>query len=97
MAEGTLYVTLTEIIFLSRENQEVWIVRSLIDSVERLSATTDGNPLAIRCKNFNRLTFVFQKDRECTDVISALALKCSKSDFFFNQIHFLHSAFSFLR
>lgn len=48
-----------------------------IDTIDKLTLTTRGSPLLIRCKTFLSVTFVVPKERECHDVYLTL-LKLSQ-------------------
>lgn len=44
------------------------VLHSLVCSVEKQAATASGCPLLIHCKNFQVLSFVVPRERECHDV-----------------------------
>ena len=70
---GTLYLTATHLIFVDHEGKrETWILHSLLSHLEKLSISTVGTPLLIRCKNFRSLTFVIPKERDAHDVYTSL-------------------------
>lgn len=70
---GTLYITSTHVIFVDAEgHKETWISHMHIGSVEKRTATANGRPLQIRCKNFQNATFVIPCERDCQDVSSSL-------------------------
>ncbi|CAG2118872.1 unnamed protein product, partial [Medioppia subpectinata] len=50
---------------VKREN---WILHTLISSIEKLSITTTGSPLLMRCKHFLCVTFVIPKERDAHDI-----------------------------
>ena len=46
---GTLYLTATHLIFVDKaRTNELWIVHSHIQSIEKLSLTQNGSPLKLR-------------------------------------------------
>ncbi|XP_014670869.1 PREDICTED: myotubularin-related protein 6-like [Priapulus caudatus] len=70
---GTLYITTTHLIFVDTDRKrETWVLLMHIGSVDRLSLTTVGSPLQIRCKTFHCVTFVIPRERDCQDVYTAL-------------------------
>lgn len=70
---GTLYLTSTHVIFVDPEgHKETWISHMHIGSVEKKTATANGCPLQIRCKNFLNVTFIIPRERDCQDVCSSL-------------------------
>lgn len=52
------------------------ILHMHISNVEKLSLSTTGSPLLIRCKTFLSVTFVIPKERECHDVFTTLIKLC---------------------
>nr|XP_039264729.1 myotubularin-related protein 8-like isoform X1 [Styela clava] len=76
--DGTLFLTATHLIFVNSERtRETWIVHTHINSVEKLSLSTAGSPLVIRCKTFQVFTFMVAEERDCHDLYNSL-LKLSK-------------------
>ncbi|CAG0890100.1 unnamed protein product, partial [Darwinula stevensoni] len=70
---GTLYLTATHLIFVDPDNKkETWIQHSHIGSVEKLSLSTSGCPLHIRCKTFLIVTFIIPKERDCHNIYTSL-------------------------
>lgn len=71
---GTLYLTVTHLIFVEREERnETWLLNSHIASVEQLPSTIQGTPLLIKCKNFRVVTFMLPKDNNnAGEVLSSL-------------------------
>lgn len=47
-----------------------------IGSVEKLSLTTTGSPLLIRCKTFLTVIFIIPKERDCIQVYNSLIKLC---------------------
>ena len=43
-----------------------------ISCADKLSLTTSGCPLQIRCKNFLNIVFVFPRERDCHDILTSL-------------------------
>ncbi|KAM4662129.1 phosphatidylinositol-3,5-bisphosphate 3-phosphatase MTMR8 [Discoglossus pictus] len=79
-ATGTLYLTATHLIYVdpaAGSRKETWIPHHHIASVEKLSLSTTGCPLLIRCKNFRVAHFVIQRERDCHEVYNSL-LKLSQ-------------------
>lgn len=74
---GTLYLTATHLIFVNSDGKETWIMHMHIASVEKLTLTTTGSPLQIRCKTFLSVTFVVPKERDCYEIFMTL-LKLSQ-------------------
>lgn len=67
--KGTLYLTATHLIFVDHYvKKETWILHTLISSIEKLSITTNGSPLLMRCKHFLCVTFVIPKERDAHDI-----------------------------
>ncbi len=87
---GTLYLTTTHLIFVSngmdgdggRDDQikkELWILHTLMCTIEKPLLTTSGTQLKIYCSNFQTATFIVQRDRDAHDVYcSILALSRPK-------------------
>lgn len=76
--DGTLYLTATHLIFVNSDrSKEVWIVHTHISSVEKLSISTAGSPIVIKCKTFQVFTFMVNDERQCHDLYTSL-LKLSK-------------------
>ena len=87
---GTLYVTTTHLIFVSngmaaaanneaaRSNEvkkELWILHTLMSTIEKPLLTTSGTQLRILCSHFQTATFIIQRDKDAHDVYcSILAL-----------------------
>ncbi|RWS05441.1 Myotubularin-related protein 8-like protein [Dinothrombium tinctorium] len=70
---GTLYLTATHLIFVDQEGKrETWILHSHLASIEKLSISTAGTPMHIRCKNFRSVTFVIPKERDAHDLYTSL-------------------------
>ncbi|XP_034156914.2 myotubularin-related protein 7b isoform X2 [Pangasianodon hypophthalmus] len=71
---GTLYVSSTHTIFVENSDarKETWLLHSLISSVDRPAAMPTGNPLLLRCKNFQVFRFLFPLERECVDIHESL-------------------------
>lgn len=70
---GTLYVSCEKLLFVSVDKSlEVWLLYTLIDTVERKSLTLHGTPLHIRCKDFRQLRFVIPRQQDAQDVYDAL-------------------------
>lgn len=75
---GTLYLTATHLIFVNNDrSKEIWIVHTHINAVEKLSISTAGSPLVIKCKTFQIFTFMVTDERDCHDLYTSL-LKLSK-------------------
>ena len=75
---GTLYLTTTHLIFVDPAGKkETWILHMHIGTVEKMSLTTTGSPLHIRCKNFMQTTFIIPRERDCHDIYTSL-LKLSQ-------------------
>ena len=81
---GTLYVTTTHLIFVSsgpsaasanEVKKELWMLHTLMSSIEKPLLTTSGTQLRIVCSHFQTATFIIQRDRDAHDVYcSILAL-----------------------
>uniref|UniRef100_A0A672LTE0 Myotubularin-related protein 8 n=1 Tax=Sinocyclocheilus grahami TaxID=75366 RepID=A0A672LTE0_SINGR len=72
---GTLYLTATHLIYVEQTNntrKETWVLHHHIMSVEKLPLTASGCPLLIRCKTFQLLHLLFQRERDCQDVYPSL-------------------------
>ncbi|RWS30560.1 Myotubularin-related protein 8-like protein [Leptotrombidium deliense] len=70
---GTLYLTATHLIFVDQEGKrETWILHSHLATIEKLSISTTGTPMHIRCKNFRSVTFVIPKERDAHDLYTSL-------------------------
>ena len=62
------------------------ILHSHIASIERLSLTAAGSPLKIRTKNFNVVTFVISRERDCSNVYATLLEFSSPSKYMHDKI-----------
>uniref|UniRef100_T1IU07 Myotubularin phosphatase domain-containing protein n=1 Tax=Strigamia maritima TaxID=126957 RepID=T1IU07_STRMM len=70
---GTLYLTTTHLIFVNPDaKKETWILHMHLASVEKLSLTTAGSPLIIKCKTFLCVTFIIPKERDCHEIFTTL-------------------------
>uniref|UniRef100_A0A0A9W4V3 phosphatidylinositol-3,5-bisphosphate 3-phosphatase n=1 Tax=Lygus hesperus TaxID=30085 RepID=A0A0A9W4V3_LYGHE len=70
---GNLFVTTTHLLFVEHNNNKAtWIYHTQISSVEKLSLSTTGSPLLVRCKTFLSVTFVIPRERDCHEVYNAL-------------------------
>uniref|UniRef100_A0A8C1F6R0 Myotubularin related protein 8 n=2 Tax=Cyprinus carpio TaxID=7962 RepID=A0A8C1F6R0_CYPCA len=72
---GTLYLTATHLIYVEQTNstrKETWVLHHHIMSVEKLPLTASGCPLLIRCKTFQLLHLLFQREKDCQDVYQSL-------------------------
>ncbi|KAI2664842.1 Myotubularin-related protein 8 [Labeo rohita] len=72
---GTLYLTATHLIYVEQTNDtrnETWVLHHHITSVEKLPLSASGCPLLIRCKTFQLLHLLFQRERDCQDVYQSL-------------------------
>ncbi|KAI4497148.1 hypothetical protein M0802_007632 [Mischocyttarus mexicanus] len=75
---GTLYLTLTDLIFVERNGKtKIWVLYTHISNIEKQPLTTTGSPLHIKCKHFYIVTFVIPKERDCHDIyLTLLKLSC---------------------
>ena len=88
---GTLYITTTHLIFVSNGmaaaaasgaaapsagiKKELWILHTLMSTIEKPLLTTSGTQLRILCSHFQTATFIIQRDKDAHDVYcSILAL-----------------------
>ncbi|KAK7172846.1 hypothetical protein R3I93_002845 [Phoxinus phoxinus] len=74
-ALGTLYLTATHLIYVEQTNstrKETWVLHHHIASVEKLPLTASGCPLLIRCKTFQMLHLLFQREKDCQDVYQSV-------------------------
>ncbi|KAG1958239.1 myotubularin-related protein 8 [Pimephales promelas] len=74
-ALGTLYLTATHLIYVEQTNstrKETWVLHHHIASVEKLPLTVSGCPLLIRCKTFQMLHLLFQREKDCQDVYQSV-------------------------
>uniref|UniRef100_A0A8C0DK64 Myotubularin phosphatase domain-containing protein n=1 Tax=Balaenoptera musculus TaxID=9771 RepID=A0A8C0DK64_BALMU len=79
-ANGSLYLTATHLIYMEASGaarKETWIALHHIATVEKLSITSLGCPLILRCKNFRVAHFVLESDVVCHEVYISL-LKLSQ-------------------
>ncbi|XP_029096016.1 myotubularin-related protein 8 [Monodon monoceros] len=79
-ANGSLYLTATHLIYVEASGaarKETWIALHHIATVEKLSITSLGCPLILRCKNFRVAHFVLESDVVCHEVYISL-LKLSQ-------------------
>uniref|UniRef100_A0A4W4GY42 Uncharacterized protein n=2 Tax=Electrophorus electricus TaxID=8005 RepID=A0A4W4GY42_ELEEL len=77
---GTLYLTAFHTIFVDNEvHNELWVLHSLVCNVEKLSITSCGYPLLIRCKNFQVIQLLIPKENDCNDVFVSL-LRLSRTE-----------------
>ena len=77
---GTLYITTTHLIFVSNAasaasasaaaapspgiKKELWILHTLMSTIEKPLLTTSGTQLRILCSHFQTATFIIQRDRQ---------------------------------
>ncbi|KAI6215064.1 Myotubularin-related and Zinc finger domain containing protein [Aphelenchoides besseyi] len=71
---GTIHVTTSHVVFRADEGvKEIWIANALINTVERTPVPNVGTRLTVKCKNFQVLTLLVTKDKDCTDLFDALS------------------------
>ncbi|XP_028832550.1 myotubularin-related protein 7b isoform X2 [Denticeps clupeoides] len=72
---GTLYLSSTHSIFVenTEARRETWVLHSLVSSVERPPVSPSGNPLVIRCKNFQVFQLLIPQEKDCLDVQASLS------------------------
>lgn len=72
-ALGTLYLTPTHLIFVDHEGKhETWVLHSHLSCIEKLSISSLGTPLQIKCKNFQAITFILPKEKDAHEVWTSL-------------------------
>ncbi|EZA54228.1 hypothetical protein DMN91_000584 [Ooceraea biroi] len=78
---GTLYLTVTHLIFVERSGKKkIWVLYTHISNIEKQPLTTTGSPLYIKCKHFFIVTFVIPKERDCHEIyLTLLKLSCPAS------------------
>ncbi|XP_032671406.1 myotubularin-related protein 6 isoform X2 [Odontomachus brunneus] len=78
---GTLYLTVTHLIFVERSGKKkMWVLYTHISNIEKQPLTTRGSPLYIKCKHFFITTFVIPKERDCHEIyLTLLKLSCPAS------------------
>ncbi|XP_011137852.1 myotubularin-related protein 6 [Harpegnathos saltator] len=78
---GTLYLTVTHLIFVERSGKKkIWVLYTHISNIEKQPLTTRGSPLYIKCKHFFITTFVIPKERDCHEIyLTLLKLSCPAS------------------
>jgi len=70
---GTLFLTPTHLIFVDTDGKrDTWILHSHISEIEKLSTSTSGTPIHIRCNNFRSITFVIPKECDAHDIYTSL-------------------------
>lgn len=70
---GTLYLTTSHLIFIDdKAKKELWILHTLLSTIERPALTTSGSQLRLTCSHFQTVTFVIQRDRDAHDVYLSL-------------------------
>lgn len=75
---GTIYVTYTHTVFKTDDRgKEIWIVNTLIETVERTPPSVAGSRLIIKTKHFLVLVFQITKDNDCQNLLETL-LRVSK-------------------
>jgi len=84
--KGTIYLTSTHLIFVDPEGKrEIWILHSLLSSIDKLPVTQQGCPLRVRTKHFFSAEFIIPKERDCTDLHTTLnQLRPGKQEIFFS-------------
>uniref|UniRef100_A0A914BYE1 Phosphatidylinositol-3-phosphatase n=1 Tax=Acrobeloides nanus TaxID=290746 RepID=A0A914BYE1_9BILA len=87
---GTIHITTSHFIFKAEDTpKEIWISNALIGSIERSSISAAGSRLIIKCKNFQTITLLIPKEKECLDLYETL-LRVSK-------LYNINEAFAFFR
>ena len=75
---GTLHILGTHLVFKTDSaGKELWIVHTLIGSVEKAPISVNGSRLVIRCKHFLVLPFLIPKEKDSQSVFDALS-RCIK-------------------
>ncbi|CAE6476408.1 unnamed protein product [Rhizoctonia solani] len=71
--QGTLHLMPHSLLFRKNDNQETWILYSLISLVTRLPQTHTGlSPISVRSRTFENLTFYFEDPQEALSVFDSI-------------------------
>ncbi|XP_061763303.1 myotubularin-related protein 7-like isoform X2 [Nerophis ophidion] len=72
---GTLYLSATHTMFMEKHpeaSKEIWVLHSMVSSVERLPTTQAGSHLILHCKDFRIFQLLIPQEKDCFDIHSSL-------------------------
>nr|XP_061833201.1 myotubularin-related protein 7-like isoform X1 [Nerophis lumbriciformis] len=72
---GTLYLSATHTMFMEKHpeaSKEIWVLHSMVSSVERLPTTPAGSHLILHCKDFRIFQLLIPQEKDCFDIHSSL-------------------------
>nr|XP_057947637.1 myotubularin-related protein 7b isoform X1 [Doryrhamphus excisus] len=72
---GTLYLSATHTMFMEKHPEtckEIWILHSMVSSVERLPTTPAGSHLILHCKDFRIFQLLIPQEKDCFDIHTSL-------------------------